>query len=185
LSTRHKRSSMNWMDYHFVVARGQKKRRVWGGSGGYARFIKSFLPVFMVALFLPFFVALTLRPTDIRFFTKAEKDSETLRIWIEPSTVVCAPGSRVELRVMALFESEDVLIPGMKIGLVPEGAASVEPASVSIKKPFKGQVEVGRVKVTPLSLGNIKVTIPESMVEVISYSGKLSIVTGPANLIVK
>lgn len=152
-------------------------------AGQVLSWVKKFIPVFLLFMLLPFFVAFVINPPEIRFFTGAGGEENRLRVWIEPSSVVVNAGGGVELTIMADFESDEKLISGLKVGVAAPGGVSLSSMSVVADKPFRGQMMIGTVQATALKSGTYEVKIPKELVEAEVTSGPLEIIVGSANLV--
>ena len=146
--------------------------------------LRQFLPIFMLSLLLPFFVVLAMRPSELRFMTKADQNLE-LRLWFEPSTVIVNSGDTAELRMVALFEADTKLIPTLTATAKSSPAVSILNGTLSYKKPFRGQVVMGTVKVAANDPGTYGVTIPIEEVQIQAFSDEVKILSTPAKIIVK
>jgi hypothetical protein len=174
------------MDEQIVVVEEKKKKRAQAAGmsklfGG----MKRFVPVFLLFMFLPFFMALVMDPPDLRFFTGATVEKNDLRVWVEPSSVVVDSGSSVELSVVASFESEEKLIPGLNVRVAADSGVNLSNSSIISNKPFKGQMVIGTFEATALKSGTYEIRIPEGLVSAPGFAGSLSVVSGSASLMAR
>jgi len=148
--------------------------------------LKQFIPVFVLAMFLPFFVFLILKPPQLKFFSGATGEKVEFRVWIEPQTVVASVGREVEMRVMGSFVSErdSVLAVSLVVG-GSDGSLAFDKREVAFKEPFSGETELGVVKVTPLKTGEYELEIDPRQVEVMTSGVEVEVVGGRARLVAR
>jgi hypothetical protein len=166
------------MDYHFITNEERKIK-----SFTLVKMLKKFMPVILLSLILPFFVAFTITPPKLKFLTRADSELN-LRIWLEPSSVVVEPNHEVEMKVMAKFESDQKLIPSISMEIKAPEAVEIEKKEIAHKIPFKGEVQIGSVKVKSAMAGKYQIEIPEDSIKIVALDEALSIETNPANLFV-
>lgn len=168
------------MDHHFVINQVEGEKRSRNGFS-LVRLLRTFLPVFILSSFLPVFVLLVLKPPQVGFFTRADQ-SPTLRLWLEPASVVSTTGNFVQLQLMASFESGTTLIPTISVEVSPSEGLSVDNPLVERKIPFRGKVVLGTIQVAADSPGEYKLAINKESIEIRAFDADLQIVTQPGNI---
>jgi hypothetical protein len=116
-------------------------------------------------------------------FSRAD-DPKTLRVWLEPKTVLTSPGKEVVLSVMVALDKEGDLLPSVSVPLVADAGMSVSSSRVVYTKPFGGSLSIGSVRVHANEKGTYTLSIPK---EQLDTAGILvpSITTDVARVIVR
>lgn len=171
------------MDFHFVHAGTIPNSRK-SGRPSLLSVVKRFFPVFMLSAILPFFLMFVVNPPQLGFFTQADA-APVLRVWFEPSKVVSSAGHDVVLKVFASFDSDSLLIPESEFKISSSGQAVLLNDTLSYPKPFKGQVELGEVRVRTLSPGQAFVSISPEDIELKLVDEKVEILPSSATITVR
>ena len=150
----------------------------------FAKVMFRFLPVLVLALFLPFFLMFTLTPTELNFLTKADTEPE-LRLWLEPAKIVVTSGSEANFDIVAEFNSGGDLLPGVNFDIDSVGNMSLSNRRFVYDRPFRGRVVVGKLTVTPNQAGQMHIQIPMGLVTAGNYEKSVQTITSQATLIVK
>ena len=168
------------MDYHFTLPNeSDESSHSSNSSLKLGKLVKRLTPLFLLAAILPLFLFFISSPADVKFLTRASRESE-LRIWFEPSQIVSRTNSPIELKVFANFESES-LMPGVE--LVAQSDDLQVQGEVTYLKPFNGQIEIGTVSVmTGSEIGIFEVQIPSELVSPTAFEGELDIITSSATI---
>ncbi|EKD62352.1 MAG: hypothetical protein ACD_52C00209G0010 [uncultured bacterium] len=145
--------------------------------------LKKFLPIFGLALVLPFMLTLISKPDTLTFLTRAENELK-LNVWLTPSRIIASTTQPVEVDLMASFESEVTPLNYLKVDLPVVGGVIFRPDFFVYEKPFRGTVKIGTLNLSPLAAGNYEITIPVENV-VLTVGGKVDVKTGSLNLVVK
>ena len=145
--------------------------------------LKKFLPIFGLALVLPFMLTLISKPDTLTFLTRAENELK-LNVWLTPSRIIASTTQAVEGDLMASFESEVTPLNYLKVDLPVVGGVIFRPDFFVYEKPFRGTVKIGTLNLSPLAAGNYEITIPVENV-VLTVGGKVDVKTGSLNLVVK
>src|SRR3989338_6074288 len=145
--------------------------------------LKKFLPIFGLALVLPFMLTLISKPDTLTFLTRAENELK-LNVWLTPSRIIASITQPVEVDLMASFESEVTPLNYLKVDLPVVGGGIFRPDFFVYEKPFRGTVKIGTLNLSPLAAGNYEITIPVENV-VLTVGGKVDVKTGSLNLVVK
>ena len=145
--------------------------------------LKKFLPIFGLALVLPFMLTLISKPDTLTFLTRAENELK-LNVWLTPSRIIASTTQPVEVDLMASFESEVTPLNYLKVDLPVVGGVIFRPDFFCYEKPFRGTVKIGTLNLSPLAAGNYEITIPVENV-VLTVGGKVDVKTGSLNLVVK
>lgn len=161
-----------------------KTASAYSGSKNLLRFLSRFLPVFLLAAVLPFLIGFVVAPPDISFFTRADEPSE-LRVWIEPANLVISPDSATEVSIMAQFDGEGKLVPGVSLSILATGSVTVDSPNVTRRVPFSGRSELGKVLLRAKNAGTGQVAIPEGSVKVTAFEWPLKVRTAGSNVIVR
>ncbi|QQS39039.1 hypothetical protein IPM62_00255 [Candidatus Woesebacteria bacterium] len=169
------------MDYHFIVPKDKPEKRRYDLK--IVSFTKKLLPVFLLAAILPAFIFFITTPPNLRFSPQAQSDAE-LRLWFEPGNVVVSRGNEVDLKVIAMFESDSLIIPSIAINIASNGIITKN-QTIDYQRPFKGQVELGVVTVLAEESGNISVEIPLEDIQITAFDKPLQIFSSPAQIVVK
>lgn len=172
------------MDYHFLKPKFDRATQSSGDVKNISKIVKNFLPVFVLAAMLPFFIGFVVAPPDIDFFTRADSAS-SLRVWLEPSNIVMSSGSQTTLTVVASFESETKLIPEISFDVVGSESLAISNSKIVYSIPFSGRVELGEVTVSAAESGKAEVIIPEDSIVVNAFDGPLEITSGSTNIVVR
>jgi len=146
------------------------------------KFLRLFLPFFLLAAVLPVFMFLVFRPPDFSFLTQADQDIK-LRLWIEPSTVVTKVNENVKIDIVAFYEAESKLIPWVSFSLFSDPSVSLEKSQIKYSNPFRGRVVVDTLFLTASKVGTFSVSIPSE--QVTTQDDSLKVITSPATIIVK
>lgn len=164
------------MDYHFVVPKTTPRKR----SLPLPLLV---IPIFVLSAVLPFFLAYVISPSALNFSSTATERPE-LRIWFTPSRIAAHPGENVVLTVKASYDGSEQLVPSIRVQFDSD---SVDLGSTSIfyQKPFRGEVTLGTVTVTPKSVGSAVVTIPKDSVRIDPPIGEIDLFVSSANFVVK
>ena len=145
--------------------------------------LKKFLPIFGLALVLPFMLTLISKPDTLTFLTRAENELK-LNVWLTPSRIIASTTQPVEVDLMASFESEVTPLNYLKVDLPVVWGVIFRPDFFVYEKPFRGTVKIGTLNLSPLAAGNYEITIPVENV-VLTVGGKVDVKTGSLNLVVK
>lgn len=142
------------MDFHLVTAQTPTR------SSNYSfRFLKKFLPLFIIALFLPFLLFFTVNSRSFNLSSKADSSND-LRIWIDPSSYQMTTGETASLRLMATTTNENDLMHGIKIIIPKVEGLIIQPLTIDYPQAFSGKIILGEITVTPLQAGNYTIEIP-------------------------
>ncbi len=165
-------------DYHFARARSTVKK-----SLNIKKVLMSFLPLFVLALLLPFLLALIVSPTNIGFLTRADETTE-ITIWTNPANVIVDSGVPVELEILAQYDG-DQLIPEVNLSLSSASGAVLSQTEIEYSTPFKGRAVLGKVTVGGLAPGKTTIEIPEGSVQINYLNLPLTVKTNGTNIIVR
>jgi len=168
------------MDFHFVkpVARPSSS------TSNARKLFWRFLPIFVLAAFLPFLIGLVISPSNLDFSAQADTDLE-LRVWMEPSEILTSKGRESSVDIYAQFDSDNRLIPELTVTLVPTGNITIDREKFSYNAPFRGKVHLGAVRVSTISSGIAEISIPDDMITVTAYNEPLEVKTGKAKLTIR
>lgn len=173
------------MDFHFVTSNTRENNERGGvDTRKFFKLIRQFLPVFLLAAFLPVLLALMIRPTDTGFVTRADTDP-LLRVWVEPTTSIITGDGEARLTLYAQFESETKLIPELQVAVTSGEALVLSESEFVYPRPFKGKVELGKFSVSSSQPGDYTISVPQSEVIVRAYEGPIEIKTNTARVIVQ
>lgn len=166
---------MKQMDFHLVSEPEPKQKQT---KLSFRSLFSRFLPLFMLAMILPFFLMITIspEPTRLTFLTRADRAPE-LRIWFEPSTIIVSAGQTAKLQVVALFESDKKFLPGLEV--------EINNQTLSYKKPFKGQVVLGEISVPTNTAGKLSIPIVQDKIRLTAFTDTVTFVTSPATILVR
>jgi len=151
-------------------------------SVGWRKFLKSFLPVFAISAVLPVFLFLALRPSSLRFVSRADTEA-VLRVWVEPASVVVDRGDKASMRVVAEVEG-DVLVPSVTVELIGERGIGISQSEITYSQPFSGKVVLGNFEAYSKTAGEFRVVVASDGVST-GLTQELEIITGAAEVIVK
>jgi hypothetical protein len=169
------------MDYHFLKPKSSDEL---DSTPNFQKLFGRFLPVFLLAAFLPFLIGLVIVPPKIGFLTRADTDAE-LRVWFEPANIVMTNGSEAELAVVANFEADNKLIPEIGLSFRTLGGISLSSSNLTRSIPFSGKVTIGKVTVRATDKGRGVVSIPVETIKITAFEDPLKISTGDANIVVR
>ena len=145
--------------------------------------IKKFLPLFGLAIVLPFMLTLISKPDTLTFLTHAEKDLK-LTLWFEPSNVISRVGQNVEVDVLASFESDATPLTYLKLDFSQVANVTFTPTFVVYEAPFRGTVKVGTLNLVAAAAGSYEISIPSSNV-VLTTNLEVTTQTGGLNLVIR
>lgn len=162
------------MDFHLVTAQNQSH-----SSKPSFYFLKKFLPLFAIALFLPFLLFFTMNSRSFNLASRADSSND-LRIWIDPSSYQMRVGETVSLRVMATTSRETDLMHSINL-IIPEvEGLTVNPVNINYPQAFSGKVVLGTITVSAIRSGNYTFEIPTQAVS--TGVPNAHITTSPANI---
>lgn len=148
------------------------------------RFLKKFIPLFALAIFLPMVVIAATAPGKNLIESQAGNERE-LRVWIEPSTLIIAKDKSVKVKVVAQYDTETKVIPFLGGKLVASDASIVEVVnSFEYSKPFSGTISVGEVEVKALKAGSATLAIDQATLDM-RLPTKLETITSNSTIIVR
>ena len=168
------------MDTHYVRPRIEHKKSSLNKKK-ISKLLRIFLPVFVLAAMLPFFIAFVVSPPKVNFFTNADTPPE-LRVWLEPADIISSVGRETKLEVYAQFDSDSKLVPEISFDIRANGKVNISPLNMTYHTPFRGKVHIGTVSVTPKSVGESIISVPKDSISVVAYDGPLSVKTAVAKL---
>lgn len=171
------------MDAHFVRPKISQKK----GTSDVTRFfkiIRTFVPVFLLAAILPLMIGLVVAPPQISLFTNADV-TPVLRVWVEPANVIIDSGGKATFNLLAEFDSDNKLIPEIKVPLIVSGGIKTSTNQITYSIPFKGKVTLGSFEVLGQSPGEASVNILKEGVKITAYDGPIDIKTAAANIVVR
>ena len=158
---------------------GEKSEPVDLGKDKFLSITKKLFPVLIIAALLPLFIFFVFDPPGFSFSPRADEETE-LRLWIEPANIFSSPGREVNVKVMALYENDSKVIPGVEIEVSSEPFLSNKGLNLEYGLPFSGKVVVGEVSFVPQKVGEYSVFIDESNVSYLKSAKVDKIITAPA-----
>lgn len=146
------------------------------------RILHAFSPFLFLAAILPvlLFAVLAMR---LSFFPRASAPGQ-LRIWMEPTVQIIKPNQKTTVVVMAAFESENLLLPGLTVDLNLEGPGKTPTTTLTHLTAFRGRIEVGKVEITPTATGTIIISAAQPNAQLANES-TLNVKTGEGRIIVQ
>ena len=147
------------------------------------KYFKKFLPFLAIGAFLPVLLFAALMPEKLNWFKQAEQSDE-LRIWLEPQTLILNPNQVYKLRVMAEFTASDKIMPSLSMVINSENGLSFAPSDLTYPRPFRGKVKIGEVTVFSPQPGTYRIDVPSEKI-ITDYSRSLNKITSFATIIVQ
>lgn len=143
-------------------------------------FLARFFPMFLISALLPilFFGV----QTQTSLFSRADNPN-SIRIWIEPSTVIAKQGQSISLDVMAELDKPQSLLPSLSLEIHSTGI-TIENPTVNYVKPFGGKIVLQTLSVIPENTGQYQLSISKESIQ----TGGIhvdAITTGGATILVK
>ena len=168
----------------FVQKLGEKSQPVNLGKERFLSITRKLFPVLVIAALLPLFIFFVFDPPGFNFSPRADEEVE-LRLWIEPANIISSPGREVNVKVMALYENDSKVIPGVRVEVSTEPALTNKGLILEYGLPFSGKVVVGEVSLVPQEVGEYSVFINESEVSYLESSEVDKIIIAPATITVE
>lgn len=168
------------MDYHFYT--NDLVQRHSSGGFKYLSFIKTFLPVFVLAFTLPLFLFFALNQNQINLVSQANQ-SQALRIWFEPASIAAKPKEMISVDIMVETVNQEDEIYYLSFPIISDNkSTSISPPKITHNQSFAGRLKIGSVEITPEDTGKFAIQIPES--EIIVGQKNIKIETAPLQLFV-
>lgn len=163
------------MDFHFAIADEPQSKKP-----ASFKFLKTYLPLFVIALFLPFLLFFTINSQSFNLASKADSSND-MNVWFDPSTYQMQTGESVTVNIMASTQRND-LIHGIKIIVPRVDGLNIQPAQIEYPQAFSGKVILGEITVTALRSGSYSLNLPSEAVETGVENSHIT--TSPATIVV-
>ena len=126
--------------------------------------LRPFFPLFLIAAALPLLIFGVLQKDAFSLFSRADS-ANTLRIWMEPTTIISNQGKPVTITVMAALDKKETLLPSLSLNFATSSQqTTINPDTLTYTRPFGGQIVVGQVTITPKNIGKEIITIPKESI---------------------
>ena len=168
----------------YIGKLGEKSKPADLGKDKFLSITKKLFPVLILAAVLPLFIFVVFDPPGFSFSPRAGEEAE-LRLWIEPANVISSPDREVSLKVMALYENDSKVIPGVKVEVSTEPALLNKGSNLEYILPFSGKVVVGEISFVSQEVGEYSVFINESEVSYLESAEVDKIITAPATITIE
>lgn len=142
------------------------------------KFLKSYLPLFVIALFLPFLLFFTMNSRSFNISSRADS-SHDIRVWLDPTSYEMRAGESYKLTIMASTQNND-LVHGIKIIIPKVEGLAITPTEITYPAAFSGRTKLGEVTITAIRNGNYSISLPPQAIT--TGVENANVTTSPANV---